>query len=94
MSKTSFTSFRKTLARMVEIGASNDLPSRGYDFLITGVILVNLAAVVLDTYVPRVRLAAGTTSFVSSPRSSPIPAKASHAPSPPTSSPSAASSIS
>ena len=50
MSKTSFTSFRKTLARMVEIGASNDLPSRGYDFLITGVILVNLAAVVLDTF--------------------------------------------
>lgn len=50
MSKTSFTSFRKTLARMVEIGASNDLLSRGYDFLITGVILVNLAAVVLDTF--------------------------------------------
>ena len=50
MNKTSFTSFRKTLARMVEIGASNDLPSRGYDFLITGVILVNLVAVVLDTF--------------------------------------------
>ena len=47
---TSFTSFRKTLARMVEIGASNDFLSRGYDFLITGVILVNLAAVVLDTF--------------------------------------------
>ena len=50
MTKTSFTSIRKTLARMVEIGASNDLPSRGYDFLITGVILVNLVAVVLDTF--------------------------------------------
>ena len=50
MSKTSFTSFRKSLARMVEIGASNDFLSRGYDFLITGVILVNLAAVVLDTF--------------------------------------------
>ena len=50
MNKTSFTSLRKTLARMVEIGASNDLLSRGYDFLITGVILVNLVAVVLDTF--------------------------------------------
>ena len=50
MSKATLTSFRKTLARMVEIGASNDLPSRGYDFLITGVIIVNLAAVVLDTF--------------------------------------------
>ncbi len=43
-------SFRKTLARMVEIGAAEDLLSRGYDFLITGVILVNLVAVVLDTF--------------------------------------------
>ena len=50
MTKTSFTSIRKTLARMVEIGAANDLLSRGYDFLITGVILVNLVAVVLDTF--------------------------------------------
>ena len=50
MNKTTFTSFRKALARMVEIGASNDLLSRGYDFLITGVILVNLIAVVLATF--------------------------------------------
>ena len=50
MNKSSFTSFRKALARMVEIGASNDLLSRGYDFLITGVILVNLIAVVLATF--------------------------------------------
>ena len=35
---------------MVEIGAAEDSLSRGYDFLITGVILVNLAAVVLDTF--------------------------------------------
>jgi voltage-gated potassium channel len=35
---------------MVEIGASNDLLSRGYDFLITGVIIVNLVAVVLATF--------------------------------------------
>ena len=50
MTKTSFNSLRKTLARMVEIGAANDFLSRGYDFLITGVILVNLVAVVLDTF--------------------------------------------
>jgi voltage-gated potassium channel len=50
MNKTTFTSFRKTLARMVEIGAADDFFSRGYDFLITGVILVNLAAVMLDTF--------------------------------------------
>ena len=50
MNKSSVPSFRKTLARMVEIGASNDLLSRGYDFVITGVILVNLVAVVLDTF--------------------------------------------
>ena len=50
MTKTSSASFRKTLARMVEIGASDDLLSRGYDFLITGVILVNLGAVVLSTF--------------------------------------------
>ena len=50
MSRPSFTSMRKTLARMVEIGASNDFPSRAYDFFITGAILVNLGAVVLDTF--------------------------------------------
>ena len=50
MKKTSSASFRKTLARMVEIGASDDFLSRGYDFLITGVILVNLVAVVLATF--------------------------------------------
>ena len=50
MNKTVFPSFRRTLARMVEIGSSDDLLSRGYDFLITGVILVNLVAVVLDTF--------------------------------------------
>ena len=50
MKKASFTQFRKTLARMVEIGAANDLLSRGYDFMITGAIVVNLAAVVLSTF--------------------------------------------
>ena len=50
MRKTSIASLRKTLARMVEIGAADDLLSRGYDFLITGVIIVNLFAAVLDTF--------------------------------------------
>lgn len=50
MKKTSLLTIRKTLARMVEIGTANDLLSRGYDFAITGAILVNLAAVVLDTF--------------------------------------------
>ena len=50
LNKTSFASARKTLARMVEIGAAEDFLSRGYDFLITGVILVNLVAAVLDTF--------------------------------------------
>lgn len=42
--------FRESLARVVEIGASEDKLSRGYDFLITGVILVNLAVSVLSTF--------------------------------------------
>jgi voltage-gated potassium channel len=50
LNKESLTSARKALARMVEVGASNDIFSRGYDFLITGVIIVNLVAVVLDTF--------------------------------------------
>ena len=48
--KTSLSALRRTLARMVEIGAADDLLSRGYDFFITGAILVNLTAVVLDTF--------------------------------------------
>ncbi len=43
-------SFRKKLARVVEVGASDDLLSRGYDFFITGVILVNLIAAILATF--------------------------------------------
>ena len=46
----SFAPLRRTLARMVEIGAADDLLSRSYDFFITGAILVNLAAVVLSTF--------------------------------------------
>ena len=43
-------SFRERLARVVEIGASEDRLSRGYDFLITGIILVNLTVSILCTF--------------------------------------------
>jgi len=42
--------FRQRLAKIVEVGAATDLVSRGYDFGITFVILLNLAATVADTY--------------------------------------------
>jgi len=47
---TKIESFRKKLARIVEVGASDDLISRGYDFFITAVIVVNLIASVLATF--------------------------------------------
>ncbi|MBR3560979.1 MAG: ion transporter [Oscillospiraceae bacterium] len=43
-------SFRQRLARVIEIGASEDRLSRGYDFLITGIILVNLTVSILCTF--------------------------------------------
>ena len=43
-------SFRQHLARVVEIGASEDRLSRGYDFLITAIILVNLTVSILCTF--------------------------------------------
>ena len=42
-------SFRERLARVIEIGASDDRLSRGYDFFITGIILLNLIVSVLST---------------------------------------------
>ncbi|MBO4914217.1 MAG: ion transporter [Oscillospiraceae bacterium] len=42
--------FRKKLARIVEIGASDDIFSRGYDFYITGAIIVNLIVSLLLTF--------------------------------------------
>ncbi len=47
---TKTESFRQKLARVVEIGASDDLLSRGYDFFITGIILVNLIVAILVTF--------------------------------------------
>ena len=43
-------SFRERLAHVIEIGSSDDRLSRGYDFLITAIILVNLAVSVLSTF--------------------------------------------
>lgn len=42
--------FRRHLARIIEIGSAEDTASRGYDFAITGIIIVNLAVSVLSTY--------------------------------------------
>ena len=43
-------SFREHLARIIEIGSSDDRLSRGYDFLITGIIVVNLVVSVMSTF--------------------------------------------
>ena len=42
--------FRQRLAKIVEVGAADDLVSRGYDFAVTAIILVNLAAVFAGTF--------------------------------------------
>lgn len=47
---TRFETFRARLAKIVEVGASDDVVSRGYDFLITGIILINLAGTILGTF--------------------------------------------
>jgi len=44
--------WRKRLAMIVEVGASDDLVSRGYDLLITLIIVVNLAVTVAETFAP------------------------------------------
>ena len=43
-------SFRQHMARVIDIGASSDRDSRIYDFLITGIILINLTVSVLCTF--------------------------------------------
>ena len=42
--------YRERLARVIEIGASEDRLSRAYDFLLTGIIVVNLTVSVLSTF--------------------------------------------
>ena len=41
---------RARLALIVEVGASDDLVSRGYDFWITGMIVLNLTVAILSTF--------------------------------------------
>ena len=41
---------RARLAKIVEVGASNDFASRGYDFAITAIILINLITTILGTF--------------------------------------------
>jgi len=43
-------SWRARLAQVIEIGASDDWLSRGYDFFITAIIVVNLAVSILCTF--------------------------------------------
>ncbi len=50
MTKKQREQYRQRLASVVEIGASDDLLSRGYDFYITFVILINLTVAVLSTF--------------------------------------------
>lgn len=42
--------YRRRVARIIEIGSMDDWPSRGYDFLLTGLIVVNLTVAVLETF--------------------------------------------
>ena len=42
--------YRRRVARVIEIGSMDDWPSRGYDFLLTGLIVVNLVVSVLATF--------------------------------------------
>ncbi len=42
--------YRRRIARVIEIGSMDDWLSRGYDFLLTGLIVLNLAISVLDTF--------------------------------------------
>ena len=42
--------YRRRIARIIEVGASDDRASRGYDFLLTGLILVNLTVSVMSTF--------------------------------------------
>ena len=58
LTKSKIERFRARLAKVVEVGAAYDTLSRGYDFLITGVIAVNLLVAVLNTF-DRPRAACG-----------------------------------
>ena len=48
--KEKMNHFRARLAKIVEVGASDDFVSRGYDFWITGIIVINLTVAILSTF--------------------------------------------
>jgi len=50
--KERFEHFRRQLARVIEVGASDDTLSRAYDFWITAIIVINLAVAVMSTFQP------------------------------------------
>ena len=50
--KERFEHFRRQLARVIEVGASDDALSRAYDFWITAIIVINLAVAVMSTFQP------------------------------------------
>lgn len=50
MTKAKLEKARARLAQIVEVGASEDTLSRGYDLWITGIIVVNLTVAILSTF--------------------------------------------
>ena len=50
MKQRTIEQYRRRVARIIEIGSMDDWPSRCYDFLLTGLIVVNLTVSVLDTF--------------------------------------------
>ncbi|MBQ3662724.1 MAG: ion transporter [Clostridia bacterium] len=48
--KNWFGELRRKIAHVVDIGSTEDVPSRAYDFAITAIILVNLTVAVLSTF--------------------------------------------
>ena len=50
LEKNWFEDLRRRIAHVVDIGSTEDLPSRSYDFAITAIILVNLTVAVLSTF--------------------------------------------
>ena len=48
--KNRFEEVRKWIAHVVDIGSTEDVPSRAYDFAITAIILINLIVSVLSTF--------------------------------------------
>lgn len=48
--KKNWTQIRRRVSEIIEVGASDDIPSRAYDFLSTLMLLVNVAVTILYTF--------------------------------------------